>query len=77
MSKIDRVMFIGAHPDDIELGAGGLIYQLIQSGTEVVGIDITDGELTPMGDREIRQRECEAASRILGLKDPRLSRSTK
>ncbi len=69
MAKTDRVLFIGAHPDDIELGAGGLVYQLIKCGTEVMGIDITDGELTPMGDREIRQRECQAASNILGLKD--------
>ncbi len=69
MSEIKRVMFIGAHPDDIEIGAGGMICQLINCGTEVLGIDITDGELTPMGDREIRARESKAASDILGLND--------
>ncbi len=65
---LKRVMIIGAHPDDIELGAGGLTYQLLESGVEVLAVDITDGELTPMGDREIRQRETAAASAILGLK---------
>ncbi len=64
---MERVMFVGAHPDDIELGAGGMIYQLINSGVEVLGIDITDGELTPMGNRDIRTKESIAASKVLGL----------
>ena len=62
-----KVMFIGAHPDDIELGAGALAAQLQVNDAQVCAIDITDGELTPMGTREIRKKECSAASEILGL----------
>ncbi len=69
MAEIKRMMFIGAHPDDIEIGAGGLIYQLISSDIEVLGVDITDGELTPMGNREIRASESKAAGKILGLEN--------
>lgn len=61
------IMAIGAHPDDIEIGAGATIARLLAEGHKVVGVDLTDGEETPCGNREIRACETAAASAILGL----------
>ncbi len=60
-------MAIGAHPDDIEIGCGATIYDLIKNGNEVVCVDLTDGEPTPQGTREIRQQETSKANDILGI----------
>lgn len=64
-----RVMFIGAHPDDIEIGAGGVIAQLIEQGHQITAVDLTDGEPTPNGTREIREVETARANEILGITD--------
>jgi bacillithiol biosynthesis deacetylase BshB1 len=66
MSALDYLV-IAAHPDDAELGAGGAILSLRAQGLSVGVLDLTDGEPTPHGSPEIRQRETEAASTILGL----------
>jgi bacillithiol biosynthesis deacetylase BshB1 len=60
-------LFIAAHPDDAELGAGGTILALKAGGARVGVLDLTDGEPTPHGSREIRERETAAASAVLGL----------
>lgn len=62
-----RIMAIGAHPDDLEIGAGATLCRLIREGHEVTAIDLTDGEPTPYGSRESRQREVEAANAVLGI----------
>ncbi len=41
-----RVCFIGAHPDDIEIGAGALIAQ-IASKTELVCVTLSDNQKNP------------------------------
>jgi len=61
------VMVISAHPDDAELGMGGMIHALSSAGREVVLVDVTDGEPTPHGSREIRARESAEAAAILGV----------
>jgi bacillithiol biosynthesis deacetylase BshB1 len=61
------VLVIAPHPDDAELGAGGAILKLLASGRAVGVLDLTDGEPTPFGSVEIRRRETEAATKILGL----------
>lgn len=35
MKNITRVLAIGAHPDDIELGCGGSLAKLTEKGVEV------------------------------------------
>jgi bacillithiol biosynthesis deacetylase BshB1 len=60
-------LIIAPHPDDAELGAGGTILVLRREGAKVGVLDLTDGEPTPFGSREIRQRETDAATAILGL----------
>lgn len=64
--KLD-VLVIAPHPDDAELGAGGAILTLKRDGQRVGVLDLTDGEPTPHGSRELRARETAAATEILGL----------
>jgi bacillithiol biosynthesis deacetylase BshB1 len=60
-------LVIAAHPDDAEIGAGGTILALRAAGARVGILDLTDGEPTPFGTPEIRRRETDAASAVLGL----------
>lgn len=64
-------MVVGAHPDDIEIGMGATIHKMIREGHRVIAVDLTDGELTPHGNREIRARETARANEILGLTERR------
>ena len=62
-----RVLVIGPHPDDQELGMGGTIAKLAAQGHDVLLLDITDGEPTPMGDPVTRAEEAARAADILGV----------
>lgn len=62
------VLAVGAHPDDIELGAGGAVAEMIRTGKSVALLDLTDGEPTPNGSPEIRKRETQKANEILNVK---------
>jgi bacillithiol biosynthesis deacetylase BshB1 len=66
MAPLDYLV-IAPHPDDAELGAGGTILLLKAQGARVGVLDLTDGEPTPFGSPEIRRRETEAATEVLGL----------
>lgn len=63
-----KAMIIAPHPDDAELAMGGTIAKMIESGWDVVVIDLTDGEPTPFGSKQLRQEETEKANHILGIK---------
>ena len=58
-----RVLVIGAHPDDIELGAGGTVARLAAEGSEVRMIVIC----TP-NNLKTRNPEAREAAKILGAK---------
>ncbi len=60
-------LVIAAHPDDAEIGAGGTIALLLSQGQQVGILDLTDGEPTPHGTPDIRQRETDAATAVLGV----------
>src|ERR1700687_6177278 len=60
-------LVIAPHPEDAELGAGGTILLLKSQGARVGVLDLTNGEPTPHGSPEIRQRETAAATAVLGL----------
>lgn len=64
--KLDILAF-GAHPDDIELAAGGTIIHEVQSGRKVGIIDLTRGELGTRGSAEDRDRESAHAAAVLGV----------
>ncbi len=60
-------LVIAPHPDDAELGMGGTILKLKQQGHQIHIVDMTNGEPTPHGSPEIREREWTAASKVLGV----------
>jgi bacillithiol biosynthesis deacetylase BshB1 len=66
MIKLDVLAF-GAHPDDIELGAGGTIALEVANGKKVGIIDLTRGELGSRGNADIRDKEAIESARILGV----------
>ncbi len=68
MNKNLDVLVIAPHPDDAELGMGGAILKMLAAGKSVGILDLTNGEPTPYGDPEIRARETEAASDVLGIR---------
>lgn len=60
-----RILIIGPHPDDQELGMGGTIAAMADAGHDVLLLDLTDGSPTPSGDRASRLIEAEAAAKAL------------
>ncbi len=64
--KLDILAF-GAHPDDVELGAGATIAKEVANGKKVGIVDLTRGELGTRGDAETRELESGAAAKILGV----------
>ena len=59
-------LFVGPHPDDIELFAGGLAALRAAAGDRVVLVDLTAGELASNGTVEQRAAEAAAAAAVLG-----------
>jgi LmbE family N-acetylglucosaminyl deacetylase len=62
-----RVLVVGPHPDDQELGMGGTIIRLAEQGHDVLLLDMTNGEPTPLGSPEQREKEWTAAAEIMGV----------
>lgn len=60
-----RILVVGPHPDDQEIGMGGTIAKLVSQGHDVLIADMTDGCPTPYGDRPTRLAESAAALREL------------
>lgn len=66
MNKIDILAF-GAHPDDVELGAGGILAKHARAGFKTAICDLTYADLSSNGTVENRQLEAEKAADALGL----------
>jgi len=64
--KLNLLAF-GAHPDDVEMSAGGTIIKHIAKGWSAGIIDLTQGELGTRGNAQLRNEEANAASKILGV----------
>lgn len=64
--KTDILAF-GAHPDDIELSASGTILSHKAQGKSVAIVDLTRGELGTRGNADIRDKEAEAAAKVMGV----------
>jgi bacillithiol biosynthesis deacetylase BshB1 len=62
---VDLLVF-GPHPDDIEIGAGGIVARHAAHGFSVGLCDLTRGEMGSNGTVEERLREAEEARQVLG-----------
>ena len=60
------VLAFGAHPDDVDMTAGGLLCRLVDKKLRVGIVDLTRGELGTRGTPEIRTKEAQAAAKIIG-----------
>lgn len=62
-----EILAIAPHPDDAELGCGGLLAKAATRGQSTGIIDLTQGELGSQGTPELRQQEATRAAAILGV----------
>lgn len=62
-----KILAVGAHPDDIELGCGGALRKHILRGDEVTCIIASLGEKS--GDKEKRRFEALASGNLLEVKE--------
>jgi bacillithiol biosynthesis deacetylase BshB1 len=60
------LLVFGPHPDDIEIGAGGIVALHVSLGFGVGLCDLTVGEMGSNGTVEERLKESEAAREVLG-----------
>ena len=78
LTKFDRYLFVGPHPDDVEVACGGTVAMLTKLGKKVTFLIATNGcvgsvdkSLTSEQIVEIRKQESLAAAEMLGVADVR------
>ena len=76
LTKFERYLFIGPHPDDIEVACAPTIRALREAGKQVSFLVVTDGRMGALdpklsGDElvQLRQTESLASARLLGVTD--------
>lgn len=62
-----HILAFGAHPDDVEISAGGTVAKHIHLGKKVCIVDLTRGELGTRGTAETRDIEAKDAANMLGI----------
>lgn len=74
--RCKRVLCIQPHPDDNELGMGGIIAKLAAGGCEVHYLTVTNGDqgnkdrtATPAQTAKVRREETVAAGKCLGVRE--------
>jgi LmbE family N-acetylglucosaminyl deacetylase len=65
-----KVVCIGAHPDDVELGMGGTLAKHVVRGDDVQIVLCTLGGVS--GDPKQREEEANKAAKMLGIKGPQI-----
>ena len=65
LSPVD-LLAVGPHPDDIEIGIGGLVAKHVALGHQVGLCDLTAGEMGSNGTVTERLAEADAACDVLG-----------
>ena len=59
------LLVVAPHPDDAEIGVGGVIVSAVSAGRRVGVLELTDGEPTPRGSVDRRAAETAAATEVL------------
>ena len=79
IESFERYMFVGPHPDDIEIGAGATAAKLAAAGKKVAFLICTDGRygdgnapkgLSPAELAELRKKEAQRSAALLGAEEP-------
>lgn len=68
MKKFKKILVLGAHYDDIELGCGGTIAKLIKEGSEVTTVIISNSEIRNAKNKVIRSKKVAKFEGLKGLK---------
>lgn len=75
---VERVLFVTAHPDDVDFGSAGTVATFTDAGVQVAYCIVTDGDaggedrtITRAEMAEIRRREQQAAAAVVGVRDVR------
>jgi N-acetylglucosamine malate deacetylase 1 len=66
MAEQVDIIFFGAHPDDVELAAGGTAAKFVSDGLRIGIVDLTSGEMGTRGTAQTRKREAANAAKALG-----------
>src|SRR5436309_1363762 len=64
--KLERILAIGAHPDDIEFACGGILLAERARGVEIFLCICSRGESGTNGTAQEREAEARAAADLLG-----------
>lgn len=64
-----RVLFLGAHPDDLEIGCGALLHQIVKQ-TDILCVTLSDNQKNP--DLKNVKSEHYQAMAVLGVPDERI-----
>lgn len=66
-----KVLALGAHTDDYEIGAAATMHRLVQSGCDVrtMAFSIARESLRPEFPQDVLVHECRASARRIGLRD--------
>jgi len=62
-----RILAVGAHPDDVEFGCGGILIKEVARGHTVTIVNLSRGESASHGTAEEREREAAAAASRMGV----------
>jgi len=64
-----RVLFLGAHPDDIEIGCGALIHNIVQK-TDILCVTLSDNQKNP----ELKKVKAEhlESMKVLGVPEEKI-----
>lgn len=64
-----RVLFLGAHPDDIEIGCGALIHHIVQK-TDILCVTLSDNQKNP--DLKYVKDEHLRSMKVLGVPEEKI-----